>query len=192
MDLNSIIEDKKTDITKLFYECLNDDNYIVKNEDNFCYITQDMLKENSIKMQCGHTFNYIPLLNEVKKQKQMKNSYSTLRLRIHQIQCPYCRQIQDAILPLVNNMEKIYGVNYPASYTMKPDTCEFIHKSGKKKGTLCQRACFGTHCQYHKRSLSANTISYCDCPLKSGPRKGKSCGNKVFENGRCKRHLKTK
>ena len=35
-----------------------------------CLITGEELVANSIKLQCGHHFNYIPLLQDVKNQKQ--------------------------------------------------------------------------------------------------------------------------
>ena len=198
MDFNSLVINKNTDITKLFYQCLNEDdeyngNDDILNHENICHITQDELKENSITMKCGHTFNYIPLFNEIKKQKHAKNYYSNLRLRVHQIQCPYCRQIQDSILPLIENVDRLYGVNYPASYTMKPDLCVYTYKSGKKKGNICERSFFGSYCKYHKHSDKKDVVSkqLCDSVLKSGPRKGTQCGNKVYENGKCKRHSNT-
>ena len=76
---------------------------IVGNETNetneICLLTHQQLTKSHIKLPCTHTFNYIPLFNEVSIQKTIKNSYETTRLRIHQMKCPYCRTVFDNILP---------------------------------------------------------------------------------------------
>ena len=62
-----------------------------------CLITGDMLESDSIRLECGHRFNYIPLLNDlIEYKKHMDNTYSK---RINTIRCPYCRQIQHKLIP---------------------------------------------------------------------------------------------
>jgi hypothetical protein len=62
-----------------------------------CLITGDLLESDSIRLECGHKFNYMPLLNDlIEYKKHMDNTYSK---RIKTIRCPYCRQIQHKLIP---------------------------------------------------------------------------------------------
>ena len=44
---------------------ISDDNESDINNDNKCLITNDELNENYVKMNCGHHFNYIPLIKRI-------------------------------------------------------------------------------------------------------------------------------
>jgi hypothetical protein len=83
-------------------ELLKDDEDI-----NKCLISGDLL-ENPIKLTCGHEFNYEPLFKEVFNQKINPQFKNDVQLKIHQFKCPYCRKIQNALLP--DNKVKIYKV----------------------------------------------------------------------------------
>ena len=50
-------------------------------EENMCLITDMPLKENYVKLECGHRFNYNAIFNEVKKQKCMYNHLEVTRLK---------------------------------------------------------------------------------------------------------------
>ena len=41
-----------------------------KTEDDFCLISRMQLKEDYVKLECGHKFNYGELLNEIIIQKK--------------------------------------------------------------------------------------------------------------------------
>ena len=69
-------------------------------ESKRCLISKQPLDNTRIKLMCGHEFNYNPLYREIKKQKTHHNHLSIIRLKKNQIQCPYCRNIQDKVLPL--------------------------------------------------------------------------------------------
>ena len=38
-----------------------------------CLITKEPLEENNIRLKCGHSFNYMPLYNEINRQKRLNN-----------------------------------------------------------------------------------------------------------------------
>ena len=81
-----------------FLDMLNIDDSIV-DEDNCCLISQEELMPNHITLLCGHAFNYDCILNEVIHQKTKYNPLDTTRLRLNQLKCPYCRVVQNKLLP---------------------------------------------------------------------------------------------
>jgi hypothetical protein len=63
--MNYIIEDNIN-----FYDTLyNDDNDNECDNNNICLITYEPLQDSYVKMDCGHTFNYIPLFNDIMNHK---------------------------------------------------------------------------------------------------------------------------
>lgn len=138
--------------------------------DELCLISSEVLIPTScIKLDCGHKFNYIPLLNSVQEEKHNMNVnsyyyYSSTYLREHQLRCPYCRQIQEKILPYYPELHKkrIRGVNYPTSLSMGNNECNHVFKSGKNKGMRCGKKCYREKCHTHyKVEISLDDIS-CD------------------------------
>lgn len=84
-----------------------------------CLITNQILSENFVTLDCGHKFNYIPLYNDLVNYKQ-KFNYQESRanmLKPGEIRCPYCRKKQQKILPLIPdlNLPTIEGVNIEKS-----------------------------------------------------------------------------
>ena len=139
----------------------------IKCDDNLCLIDGTPLKSTYITLECGHKFNYESLLNDVYEEKysRFKNyayySYSSTRLCDNQLRCPYCRQIQENILPYIPEIysKKIRGVNYPLSLSMGNNKCNYIFKSGKNKGRLCSKKCYRKQCnQHYKPEISYDTI----------------------------------
>lgn len=100
-----------------FYNELN--NLLNKKDEegsNLCLISNLPLDENAIKLDCGHSFNYNSIYKDIKNHKQKFNSmemYSCL-LKTDQIRCPYCRNIQNKLLPFIemDGVEKIHGINW--------------------------------------------------------------------------------
>ena len=87
---------------------LQDDDYIGR-----CLITNEKLKEGYVTMLCNHSFNYIPLFNDLLHHK--KTLYlETQMLKSNEIRCPYCRNKQSVLLPYYECMgvPKISGINY--------------------------------------------------------------------------------
>ncbi len=129
---------------------------------------------------------------EIKKQKTVVNPLETMRLLTFQIKCPYCRHVQNNLLPFIPSQvnSKIYGVNYPAKYCFYLNKCEYVFKSGKRKNTMCGVKCNDKYCNKHinKENVKNKTISTCSAILKSGKNKGQTCGCKCFKDNMCKRH----
>ena len=80
--------------------------------------------------------------------------YNSCLLRTNEMKCPYCRRVQDKLLPFLSyeNVKKLRGVNAPESLCMKVRVCEYKHKhtetikkrkNGKKISESCE--CNATH-----------------------------------------------
>ena len=80
----------------------------------YCLITNELLKDNSVTLECSHSFNYIPLFHDIQNQKKKFNSMERYSLKTKQIRCPYCRNIQQFLLPYyeMEGVTKIHGVNF--------------------------------------------------------------------------------
>ena len=114
--------------------------------DKKCLITGDILENKYITLLCGHTFNYSSILKEVERQKYSVPKTEVQRLKKHELKCPYCRNIQNGILPLFDGYEKIKYVNYPKTYSMKGEKCKYTFRYGKRKGQYCNKPCYDTYC----------------------------------------------
>ena len=105
-------------------------------------ISNNNLEVDCITLLCGHKFNYEPLFNEIKQQKNTFNNLEITKLRFNQLKCPYCRNVQNKILPYkfkYNNIPKIKGINFPVEYSMDQRTCEYKFCSGKRKNEMCNK-----------------------------------------------------
>ena len=83
----------------MFFKLLNDSTHNVDIVDKkICYITNEELNRTSVLLPCNHSFNYYPLYQEIIKQKcSIRNRLNHLSLEM--IECPYCRQVHNGILP---------------------------------------------------------------------------------------------
>lgn len=179
-----------------FYTLLNAElgnitnNNIINNDisnNKECLITYEPLKKYYITLECGHTFNYLPIIKEVYNQKYVHNNYEVTRLGKYQIKCPYCRNIQNSLLPQSIFASNVIGVNSPYKYCMKLYSCTYKNKLGNE----CERKCFGKYCvKHHLYTQKINSMNKCSHILSSGKRKGEMCGI-LTEQTYCKRHLKS-
>ena len=93
------------------------DEYDKDDEDNtnICLISNQTLTDRFVKLNCGHSFNYLPLLNDIKNHKEKFNNLegSHTKLKQDEIRCPYCRNRQTDLLPYYEDLypTKIHGVN---------------------------------------------------------------------------------
>jgi hypothetical protein len=116
-----------------------DDTVNEVNEDNHCLLTKEPLKNIHIKLVCGHEFNYVPLYREVIAQKTIGLSpngyYTSNSLKRNEIKCPYCRNVQDKLLPYLeyDGVKKMVGVNYPAKLSMTSQPCMYTGKKSACK-----------------------------------------------------------
>ena len=102
----------------LFSEELNNELSLKEEniESNVCLISNLPLDDTNVKLECGHFFNYIPLYKDIKNHKQKFNIMESgiAILKNEQIRCPYCRHIQNSLLPYIElpGVEKIHGINW--------------------------------------------------------------------------------
>jgi len=154
-NMNYIIEDNLD-----FKTALCDDAEL---DINVCLISQQVLTKSHINLPCEHKFNYIPLYNELCKQKQ-KSTFESRTLKVNQLKCPYCRTVYEKILPYIpsERIEKTSGVNYPFKYCMDNNIkCDWV-----KCGTKCDKTALyiGTTSTNSTNAIGTNAIgtnSYC-------------------------------
>ena len=120
----------------------------LQNKD-ICLITNEKLEENHVKLFCNHKFNYNPILNEVIKQKKFSSGLETQKLYSYQIKCPYCRNVQNKILPYNSKFPKYNNINWSLEHCMNVNKCCYVFMSGKKKNELCCKLTHGKYCLTH-------------------------------------------
>ena len=105
-DSDGVIESNFfSQLKNMFLECKDDNNDNNKNENqgDCCLLTKEPLHPIHIVLECGHKFNYVPIYREIVAQKTMGVSstgyYNSHSLKKNEIKCPYCRNIQDKLLP---------------------------------------------------------------------------------------------
>lgn len=172
-------------MNKLFLELLNDSDNV--DESDICLISHEKKDESYIKLQCDHGFNFTHLFEEVKNQKSY-SKYNYNQLKLWQLRCPYCRSIQNKLLPQREGYPKLNGINSPKRYIMYLNKCSYIFKRGKRKNQQCNEACEYTYCKTHMKYDSMNKCCYI---FKKGSNKGQTCGNDCKEIY-CKNHIKYK
>lgn len=109
----------------------------IESDNQKCLISYENLDSDSVELICGHKFNYIPLINDVFKQK-----FIFRKKKYKYINCPYCRQLHTDLLPYYDhlNVIKIFGVN------TDDEKYEIIQKSYKylfdeEPGECCYNFC---------------------------------------------------
>ena len=112
-------------------------------DDSYCLLTKEPLHSIHVELVCGHKFNYVPLYREVIVQKTIGLSpngyYTSHSLKRNEIKCPYCRNVQDKLLPYIeyDGVKKTYGVNYPTKLSMTTQLCMYsasVNNANSKKG----------------------------------------------------------
>ena len=137
----------------------NDEDDMPCNNLPKCLISGEPLDDSSVKLLCGHEFNYLPLYKEIKSQKgphRCRIDVTTMCLTVSDIRCPYCRKIQRKLLPYrkdVEGVDEIIGVNSPEKYVMLESTCKYTFVTGNRKGKQCNEPCNGNHCKRHVKIL---------------------------------------
>ena len=186
------------DFYDLLYETISNDNgeCNIDTDSALCLITDEPLGEHYITLYCGHSFNYEPLYREVIQQKRKKMSIEIRHLRLHEIKCPYCRNIQRGILPPNPLFESLSGVNTPDELSMFTNNCSYIFRSGPRKGKICDKLCLKTYCnacdnvmkKREKKNKEKQDGIFCKAIVQSGKRKGLCCGNALKNDYLCGRH----
>ena len=180
-------------------------------DENVCLITNEKLKDDHIEFICKHKFNYKPIFNEICKQKmnyikkKQHNYLEVQKLTKYQMKCPYCRKIQNGILPYEEGYNKLYFINWPPAHTLKTNICGYTFLSGKKKGTLCNKPCLKKYCSSHLKILNNRKLKQAEKEKKKKEtktkkeknfikcsaltKKGVQCSRKAKEGGFCKQHF---
>ena len=128
-----------------FMEELNSSiNETITSDKDVCLISNNKLDSSSITLECGHKYNYLPIYNEVVYQKT-KTYTDIVKLSIRQLKCPYCRNIQNSLLPQIKGYNLISGVNSPLKYCKCLYRCSYNLKSG-----ICNKPCNEDFCTMHK------------------------------------------
>ena len=146
--MNYILEGDINFSDALLNMLTNEDN---NKEEDICLISGENLEDKSIKLDCGHSFNYDCLFNELVSQRKI-NRLETQKVGHRQIKCPYCRHIHKGILPWYNGYKKMKNVNWSETNVKILVKCKAILKSGKRKGEICGcNAKYGNYCGKHKK-----------------------------------------
>ena len=201
--MSNYILDNSIDFYGELNKIINDEEFSENQltDSETCLITNEPLEKHSIKLDCNHCFNYIPLFNDVKNQKRKffasKSSIGgcDLKLTLGQMKCPLCRNVQNNIMPYIPEVvkEKIYGVNNPQKFCRFLNECKYKFISGKRKGHKCGKKCNDDYCSTHSKVKEENhsiQTVYCSAVLTTGKRAGKTCGCIAKYNGLCGRHKK--
>ena len=148
-----------------FFEELKNTNIKTNNtldNDKICLITNELLdSENCVKLNCGHSFNYLPILNELINQKFfLYNNYDSKYSK-----CPYCRDKIKLVLPYKENIFNvmIYGINtlnkeyYVNTNNLKiNDIKKCYYSSCNKLATCCfykKKYCFTHHLEKTSKNI---------------------------------------
>lgn len=169
--------------------------------DSICYITHEPLKDYSktdiYTLSCGHTFLKSALFNEVRQQKDGKNTYKNRYFRnlgSRRFICPYCRELHKYLLPAWVGFPFIPNINVSRK-SSKMHYCMHEIKNGKRAGEYCGSVTVNRYCRAHNKSKKAETAnslnsnsvleldsqnnpvepSTCQAIIKGGSRKGQLC-----------------
>ena len=230
MDKNTIIDVNNTinnDSDFDFYKLLNQAKKISRQKTKHtnkvseekktpqtCLISGEILKDHCITLICNHTFNYDSIYKEVIHQRK-PNYKETMRVKYFQIKCPYCRKIQNSILPKIPGYKSIKYVNSPNRLVNYNNMCNYTFRSGKNKGKQCKKQCYFEKCFKHEKickkkkeekkkesqnttndqNIHTNSTIKCGYIYKRGKNKGLACKcKKVFKIFNsiplCKTHYK--
>ena len=183
------------------------DNNNNNDGENICLITNETLDVNHIEFICKHKFNYDAIFNEICKQKiqyiQKKkygNHLEVQKLTKYQMKCPYCRKIQNGILPHKNGYNKLQFINWPPTQILKIYKCSYVFVSGKKKTLMCNKPCEKKNCTSHLKILEKRKLKEAEKIKKQNikkdiikctalTKKGTQCSRKAAGNGLCHQHF---
>jgi len=113
---------------------------------DLCLITNLPLKDRFVELKCGHKFNYGPLYKDILTHKKKFNNMELIKtkLKYNEIRCPYCRNVQDELLPYYDDLSypKEHGVNF---------------FDVNKNNTYCECINSNNQCQYETTYVDSET-----------------------------------
>ena len=124
-----------SELAKLLEENSDDES----NEDRCLISNEPLIEDQTYIMSCNHKFNYGPLFNEIKKQKNnLTYSLETQKLKKNEIKCPYCRTIQPGLLYKHPDYPYVKYVNFPKkSVYVSKHKCMYTFIKGKRMNEEC-------------------------------------------------------
>jgi hypothetical protein len=157
-----------------FYEELmkEDDAFDKETEENTCKITGNKLEEHFVKLNCNHCFNYLPLYYEIFNQRYVNLTFTSKVYRRYFL-CPYCRKLQENLLPYIAElgMPEFYGINsddiikMPKKEYLTTVVNGIIFKLGKCNVKDCTHLlvsklpnCEETYCKKHYKIVTNRKI----------------------------------
>ena len=128
----------------------NNDSINERKSKERCLISNELLENNAITLACNHKFNFLELYNEVVEQKT-KKLLDNSKLKLNEIKCPYCRTVNNKIMPYFKYYENklIKGVNNPPDLSIVLYECSYIDKSLNKCGKSACITKHGIFCNNH-------------------------------------------
>ena len=194
-----------------FYKLLSETENDYENDDNLCMITKHKLTNTHVILNCGHKFNYLPLLKDMYTRVYLSHDVKCLRgfpLNVNKIECPYCRNVTNHILPFIKEEYdiKIYGINSLRCEDVIQEINIPFYNICKCLAEGCHSYCYSEYvlsfCSKHltdkklirkykndvKHKFLLQNNMLCNVTLKSGIRKGEKCGQQCEIGGICKRH----
>jgi len=163
------------DFYQELYSSMSED----KNIDNdvnveLCLITNLPLKDRFVELKCGHKFNYGPLYKDILTHKKKFNNMELVKtkLKYNEIRCPYCRNVQNELLPYYDDLSypKEHGVNF-FDVNKNNTYCECINSNNQcqyettyvdnETNTQVQKCFQYGYVHYVLKNKYNNTNKYC-------------------------------
>ena len=170
-----------------FYKCLANDTESDTDDINShgtCMISQTPLSREHVTLECGHKFNYDAIFNDIYNHKKQFHELETSRLKGTQIRCPYCRNIQNSLLPHLPGKKMVCGVNMIVDITRE----QAAHMKQPSMYWLNYRQFARGYCCHNVDNISelGNSVTEVTCSDTM------VIYNDVDERVYCKTHLKEK
>lgn len=185
-------------MSKLFYSMLNEDTVMEYDDSGKCLITHEPLNSNHIKLNCGHEFNYLPLFKYLVNFKKLFNRDEHKRLNSQQVICPYCRTIQDSLIPYIEipGVKKIHGVNSIMYSPSMKGRCESLGCSSttvhifypENKSYCYYHCCIEVRKNESKNKKEEKLQNRCTYVYVRGVNAGKQCPTIAKVNCLCSKH----
>lgn len=152
----------------------NESNAKTEIDDNLCLITNQLLTDHFVKLNCGHKFNYEPLYNDILNHKQKYNNMesSQTALTRNELRCPYCRTKQKELLPYYEHLpfKKVNGVNYfnpGEAFIASPNhhypKCEFLVETTHFNAETNELSTAQSACHQHGSVISGENYGDTKC-----------------------------
>lgn len=182
-----------------FYKLLQENEEVDYDDVDKCLITHEPLNETAVKLECGHSFNYLPLYKYVVNSKTQFNNMERKSLKVSQIKCPFCRHIQNGLLPLPPSgvdAKSIHGVNCVEYSPIMSGKCCYTGGSCKSTYVYIAYHDNNTYCFAHRSAMKKKwekESHRCGYIYTRGQSKGQLCGTTITKNkecGLCSKHSK--